>query len=41
MANMNVPNRLSKKKSLYLLQHQYNPADWFPLVGRSFCRGKG
>lgn len=24
-----TPNRLSKEKSPYLLQHQYNPVDWY------------
>lgn len=24
------PNRLAQEKSPYLLQHQYNPVDWFP-----------
>src|SRR5499427_7454144 len=24
------PNRLIKEKSPYLLQHAYNPVDWFP-----------
>lgn len=29
--NMQVkPNRLAKEKSPYLLQHAYNPVDWFP-----------
>lgn len=26
----NASNRLAKEKSPYLLQHTYNPADWFP-----------
>ena len=26
----NKPNRLINEKSLYLLQHAYNPVDWFP-----------
>lgn len=29
--NMQVkPNRLIDEKSPYLLQHAYNPVDWFP-----------
>ena len=24
------PNRLAKEKSPYLLQHAYNPVDWYP-----------
>ena len=27
---VNKPNRLINEKSLYLLQHAYNPVDWFP-----------
>ena len=26
----NPPNRLIHEKSLYLLQHAYNPVDWYP-----------
>lgn len=26
----NTPNRLSKETSPYLLQHAYNPVDWYP-----------
>lgn len=25
-----IPNRLIKEKSPYLLQHAYNPVDWYP-----------
>ncbi len=25
-----VPNRLAQEKSPYLLQHAYNPVDWYP-----------
>ncbi|MBU5313482.1 thioredoxin domain-containing protein [Tissierella carlieri] len=25
-----VPNRLINEKSPYLLQHAYNPVDWYP-----------
>ena len=28
--NGNKPNRLINEKSSYLLQHAYNPVDWFP-----------
>jgi len=36
MTNPNIikqnikPNRLINEKSPYLLQHAYNPVDWFP-----------
>jgi len=25
-----IPNRLIREKSPYLLQHAFNPVDWFP-----------
>lgn len=35
-------NRLANKKSPYLLQHAYNPVDWFPWGEDAFQRaGKG
>ena len=30
------PNRLSKEKSPYLLQHAYNPVDWYPWTSEAF-----
>ncbi|XEC92620.1 thioredoxin domain-containing protein [Paenibacillus tarimensis] len=30
------PNRLAKEKSPYLLQHAYNPVDWFPWSDEAF-----
>ncbi|MBI4895127.1 MAG: thioredoxin domain-containing protein [Candidatus Aenigmarchaeota archaeon] len=36
---MNVdkkPNRLAKEKSPYLLQHAYNPVDWYPWTQEAF-----
>lgn len=35
-----VPNRLAKEKSLYLLQHAYNPVDWFPWGEEAFSKAK-
>jgi|GEM_PF-5695939 len=32
-----VPNRLAKEKSPYLLQHQYNPVDWYPWGEEAFA----
>ena len=32
------PNRLIKEKSPYLLQHAYNPVDWYPWGGEAFAR---
>ena len=34
------PNRLSQEKSPYLLQHQYNPVDWFPWGEEAFRKAK-
>ena len=35
-----VPNRLAKEKSPYLLQHQYNPVDWYPWSEEAFAKAK-
>ena len=32
------PNRLAKEKSPYLLQHAYNPVDWYPWGPEAFAR---
>ncbi len=34
------PNRLSKEKSPYLLQHQHNPVDWFPWSSEAFAKAR-
>jgi len=34
------PNRLIKEKSPYLLQHAYNPVDWYPWGKEAFERAK-
>lgn len=34
------PNRLAKEKSPYLLQHAYNPVDWFPWSDEGFAKAK-
>lgn len=34
------PNRLIKEKSLYLLQHAFNPVDWFPWGEEALSRAK-
>ncbi|BDR75127.1 hypothetical protein K154306013_07870 [Clostridium tetani] len=37
MTNSNrVPNRLAQEKSPYLLQHAYNPLDWYPWSEKTF-----
>ncbi len=33
-----LPNRLSHEKSPYLLQHAYNPVDWFPWCKEAFAK---
>lgn len=41
MTNNNVvPNRLINEKSPYLLQHAYNPVDWFPWGQEAFEKAK-
>lgn len=35
-----VPNRLINEKSPYLLQHAYNPVDWFPWGDEAFNKAK-
>jgi uncharacterized protein len=34
------PNRLIKEKSPYLLQHAYNPVDWYPWSEEAFQKAK-
>lgn len=34
------PNRLIKSKSPYLLQHAYNPVDWFMWTPQAFQKAK-
>ncbi len=34
----NTPNRLVNEKSLYLIQHAYNPVDWFPWGEEAFAK---
>lgn len=35
-----VPNRLINEKSPYLLQHAYNPVDWFPWGEEAFAKAE-
>ena len=35
-----VPNRLINEKSPYLLQHVYNPVDWFPWCDEAIEKAK-
>jgi len=34
------PNRLALEKSPYLLQHAFNPVDWFPWSAEAFAKAK-
>jgi uncharacterized protein len=38
--NKRQPNRLINEKSPYLLQHAYNPVDWYPWGNEAFNRAK-
>ena len=35
-----TPNRLIDEKSPYLLQHAYNPVDWYPWGDAAFERAR-
>lgn len=39
-SNNKVPNRLANEKSPYLLQHAYNPVNWFPWSEEAFAKSK-
>ncbi len=34
------PNRLAREKSPYLLQHRFNPVDWYPWGEEAFARAR-
>ena len=38
--NNRTANQLIHEKSPYLLQHAYNPVDWFPWGGEAFSKAK-
>lgn len=38
--NNKTPNRLIHQKSPYLLQHAYNPVDWYPWSEEAFAKAK-
>lgn len=40
MTKKQIPNRLAKEKSPYLLQHAYNPVDWYPWSDEAFQKAK-
>lgn len=40
VSNENMPNRLVKEKSPYLLQHAYNPVDWFAWSDEAFQKAR-
>ena len=39
-ASGNIPNRLINIKSPYLLQHAYNPVDWYPWCAEAFDKAR-
>jgi len=34
------PNKLISEKSPYLLQHAYNPVNWYPWSGEAFDKAR-
>ena len=40
MPDQRRPNRLIQEKSPYLLQHAYNPVDWYPWGEEAFARAR-
>ncbi len=40
MPEHKIPNRLIQQKSPYLLQHAYNPVDWYPWSDEAFEKAK-
>lgn len=40
MERKSIPNRLIKEKSPYLLQHAYNPVQWYPWGEEAFMRAR-
>jgi len=40
MTTEKIPNHLIKEKSPYLLQHAYNPVDWFPWSDEAFIKAR-
>lgn len=35
-----IPNKLGGEKSPYLLQHQYNPVNWYPWGEEAFTKAQ-
>lgn len=40
MPNNKIPNRLINEKSPYLLQHAYNPVNWYSWCDEAFEKAK-
>jgi Highly conserved protein containing a thioredoxin domain len=38
--NKHIPNRLATEKSPYLLQHAFNPVNWYPWGEEAFQKAK-
>ncbi|WP_081411013.1 DUF255 domain-containing protein [Desulfotruncus alcoholivorax] len=40
MTTTKIPNRLAGEKSPYLLQHAFNPVNWYPWEDKAFAKAK-
>lgn len=40
LSEKKIPNRLIEEKSPYLLQHAYNPVDWFSWSKEAFAKAR-
>ncbi|WP_371380513.1 DUF255 domain-containing protein [Sporomusa aerivorans] len=40
LSDKKIPNGLVNEKSPYLLQHAYNPVDWYPWGSDAFARAE-
>ncbi|TCX49557.1 MULTISPECIES: DUF255 domain-containing protein [unclassified Dehalobacter] len=40
LSEKKIPNRLVNEKSPYLLQHAYNPVDWYPWSDKAFAKAR-
>lgn len=40
LSEKKIPNRLANEKSPYLLQHAYNPVQWWPWCEDAFAKAK-
>ena len=40
LSEKKIPNRLANQKSPYLLQHAYNPVNWYPWSAEAFEKAR-